>query len=371
MKASYENIEKSVLVYGHRMPEYEYLKSKFFEVIDKTYYSVDVVNSDNDVEALLNEETGELYLETPFSIFVGGQTLDRGVTIPNMIGFYYGRNPKTMQQDTVLQHSRMFGYRKELMPVTRFYTSLQIYESMVKITEIDADLRQDIKSDRQGNGVYFITKSNKQATLNRKNIKPCSPAKIRVSNIIMLNSNKRILPVGFSPVPKTEYNKANNNINKLLKNKGMSINENCSFQVCLDEAEAFIRLAYMTIQDDKNSSRFINVDEMITSLRYMSNENAPINMFIKRNRYVHKYRDSGALIDTPDTSQTDTKEARHAAINNPSLLLFQQVGDTKDWGGRPFWWPLLVAPRNVPKTIYASKIVGEKIARQTKEKDNM
>ena len=32
-----------------------------------------------------------------------------------------------------------------------------------------------------------------------------------------------------------------------------------------------------------------------------------------------------------------------------------------EWNERAFWWPVLVAPKNVPKTIYASKIVGEKI----------
>lgn len=111
-------------------------KKEFYSVIDKEYYSIDVVNSDNEVDALLNDETGELQLATPFSIFVGGQVLDRGVTIPNMVGFYYGRIPKIMQQVTVLQHSRMFGYRKKLLPVTRFYTTNRIHSNMEKITEI-------------------------------------------------------------------------------------------------------------------------------------------------------------------------------------------------------------------------------------------
>src|SRR4051812_18183998 len=47
---------------------------------------------------------------------------DRGITIPNMIAFYYGRNPKTMQADTVLQHSRMYGARdRRDLAVTRFH----------------------------------------------------------------------------------------------------------------------------------------------------------------------------------------------------------------------------------------------------------
>jgi hypothetical protein len=115
------------------------------------------VNSDNQVEAILDEDNGELRLRSPFSNFVGGQVLDRGVTIPRMIGFYYGRNPKTMQQDTVMQHSRMFGYRqKEWLSVTRFYTTKRIYENMTKITEIDVALREDIEKNKFNEEIYFL-----------------------------------------------------------------------------------------------------------------------------------------------------------------------------------------------------------------------
>jgi hypothetical protein len=55
----------------------------------------------------LLDERAELKLRTPFNIFVGGNILDGGITISNLIAFYYGRNPRTMQADTVLQHSRM------------------------------------------------------------------------------------------------------------------------------------------------------------------------------------------------------------------------------------------------------------------------
>jgi hypothetical protein len=54
---------------------------------------------------------GQLRLRTPLNIFIGGQILDRGITIANLIGFYYGRDPQRFQQDTVLQHSRMYGFR--------------------------------------------------------------------------------------------------------------------------------------------------------------------------------------------------------------------------------------------------------------------
>lgn len=102
---------------------------------------ITVVNSEREVEALLDSE-GQLRLRTPLNIFIGGQILDRGVTIANLIGFYYGRRPNVHQQDTVLQHSRMFGYRPvEDLAVTRFYTAPLIHEAMRRMHESDVAVR--------------------------------------------------------------------------------------------------------------------------------------------------------------------------------------------------------------------------------------
>lgn len=349
---SYEDIKKSVIAYGKYMPPYEYIKEQFYMVIDKRYYSIDTVNNDNDVEALLNED-GELKLTTPFSIFVGGQMLDRGVTIPNMIGFYYGRNPKTMQQDTVLQHSRMFGYRKNLLPVTRFYTTERIHSNMEKITEIDIALREDIENKKQGNGVYFITQKD-------QNIRPCSPDKIRVSDIVLLQGYKRLLPVGFSPVCKTVYDKINKNIEKLL-NEGKNIDEH-SYLFKTKQIEELIEEVYKTFKQDKETYRFITSDEMLTSLKYFSKRNK-VYCLVYKNVNVGKYKNKEfKLQDSPDTGQTHLKRAKELAVEDPCLMLFQEKGMSDGWNGRAFWWPVLVAPKNVPKTIYASKIVNEKIA---------
>lgn len=349
---SYEDIKKSVIAYGKYMPPYEYIKEQFYMVIDKRYYSIDTVNNDNDVEALLNED-GELKLTTPFSIFVGGQMLDRGVTIPNMIGFYYGRNPKTMQQDTVLQHSRMFGYRKNLLPVTRFYTTERIHSNMEKITEIDIALREDIENKKQGNGVYFITQKD-------QNIRPCSPDKIRVSDIVLLQGYKRLLPVGFSPVCKTVYDKINKNIEKLL-NEGKNIDEH-SYLFKTKQIEELIEEVYKTFKQDKETYRFITSDEMLTSLKYFSKRDK-VYCLVYKNVNVGKYKNKEfKLQDSPDTGQTHLKRAKELAVEDPCLMLFQEKGMSDGWNGRAFWWPVLVAPKNVPKTIYASKIVNEKIA---------
>lgn len=52
-----------------------------------TEVDIKEVNSDKDIEKLLDANTGELKLENSLTIFVGGQVLDRGITIPSLISF--------------------------------------------------------------------------------------------------------------------------------------------------------------------------------------------------------------------------------------------------------------------------------------------
>ena len=148
------------------------------------------VNSERQVEELLDAE-GQLRLRTPLNVFIGGQILDRGVTIANLIGFFYGRRPQIYQQDTVLQHSRMFGFRPlEDLAVTRFYTEPAIYTAMRRMHESDVALRQTIERNPD-QPVVFIQRDP------AGRIRPCSPNKILISNTTTLRPFKRILPIGF------------------------------------------------------------------------------------------------------------------------------------------------------------------------------
>ena len=367
--ASYDDIKKSVIAYGAKMPSYDIVKKEFFHVIDKEYYSIDVVNSDNDVDTLLNEESGELNLPTPYSIFVGGQQLDRGVTIPNMIGFYYGRNPKTMQQDTVLQHSRMFGYRKALLPVTRFYTTERIHSNMEKITEIDVALREDIERGKQGKGVYFITHQEQDSKYGTGYIKPCSPDKIRVSDVLLLQGHKRIIPLGFTPVCKTEFEKVDKRIEQTFI-RACKIKDNI-YLFKRSEVEELLSYIYATFKEEEDNPKFISLNEMIISLRYFLESNKNLNddvyCTVYRNRHNAKYKQDGRLNDAPDTGQSELKLAKELAVDVPCLMLFKETGADESWGGRAFWWPVLVAPKNVHKAVYASKIAGEKVSAQPDE----
>ena len=208
VKDAYDDLKKSIELTDIKLPEFTTVLQNVSKALIDGMLVVEKVNSDKDVKALLDIK-GQLRLRTPLNIFIGGQILDRGITIKNMIGFYYGRNPKKFQQDTVLQHSRMYGARaKEDLAVTRFYTTRGIYEIMRRIHEFDNTLREAFLNGSHDKGVYFIRKdaSDKLA--------PCSPNKIMLSNIITLKPYKRLLPIGFQTDYKSNIKK---NIEELDK----------------------------------------------------------------------------------------------------------------------------------------------------------
>ena len=93
-------------------------------------------------------------------MFIGGQILDRGITINNLIAFYYGRNPNRFQQDTVLQHSRMYGARSTAdLAVTRFYAPLHVHQLMRRIHEFDGALREAFRSGAHDRGFTSSAKT--------------------------------------------------------------------------------------------------------------------------------------------------------------------------------------------------------------------
>jgi hypothetical protein len=129
VEAAYNDLSRSVNMAQQSLPAFTEVWERVIQSITGGELNINKVNSEAQVSTLLDDD-GQLKLRTPLNIFIGGQILDRGITIANLIGFYYGRDPNKFQQDTVLQHSRMYGFRPiEDRAVTRFYTAGHIYRS--------------------------------------------------------------------------------------------------------------------------------------------------------------------------------------------------------------------------------------------------
>ena len=351
VRTAYLDLRRSIELEGVTLPTLEEVTKAVVDALETDQLMITKVNSDNEVKKLL-AENGQLKLRTPFNIFIGGQILDRGITISNLIGFYYGRNPNRFQQDTVLQHSRMYGARSTAdLAVTRFYAPQHVYQIMKRIHEFDGALREAFESGAHDSGVYFIQKDPSNRLV------PCSPNKLLFSDVVSIRPGRRLVLSGFQTVYKTKGTKNLEALDKRIHELTKASDE----PVLVDVAEAveLLKLAYDNLEFDE--SRDDDRQAHIAALEHLSRTckksqfKGKVWLLTARDRNVARYREEGRFSNAPDTKQ-QKDSARAKAGDIPVLMLLRQNGEeVKGWRGLPFWWPVIVTPRAAPTAIFATE----------------
>ncbi len=353
--AAFADLSLSVQADKGKMPTAKQSFAMFIDALESEDIVMERVNKDNDVMALLDDKA-ELKLRTPFNIFVGGSILDRGITIPNLISFYYGRNPRTMQADTVLQHSRMYGNRdRRDLAVTRFFTSQDVFNRLYTINEFENTLREAFENRAHDQGVVFI-QSDRQ-----RRVRPCAPNKVLLSNVVAVRSSGIYLPSSFDTRSGTELKKALKKLQKLIP---ASVIDKKKFV----EIEMSIAIEILTLVE---STLDIPADDFEWSaMRGLFNYYAGVRE--PKEGKVLLAAETGRRLDRENSGDKSglsilgAGAMRRLATDSfrqyPALILLQQSG-TKElhWnGGQPFWWPILVAPTGSEPCVFATKV-----ARQT------
>ncbi len=360
---AYSDLERSILAGGQPLPAFATVWARVCSALTSGEIMITKVNSEAQVASLLDEE-GQLRLRTPLNIFIGGQILDRGITIANLIGFYYGRNPQRFQQDTVLQHSRMYGFRPAAdRCVTRFYTAPHIHAAMRRMHDADTALRDRIEDQAQNPdlSVTFIELDENNT------IVPCSPTKILASNITTLRPHRRVVPSGFETDVKTRLRPLTQQLDaQLVSLTGplpapgenppaidISVHEACDLLARIDPAFANFAPGYEDTW---------NLQEHQAILRHLSNSTANtanrgrVLLMLRTGRHVSRKPSEGAHAEfnEPDTTRTDGNPARASATDLPLLLLIRQEGAAaQGWSDAPFWWPVIFTPMNMRPTLFA------------------
>ncbi len=361
IQAAYDDLGKSLLAASQPVPAFSEVHSRVLEALTGGELMITKVNSEAQVAALLDDE-GQLKLRTPLNIFIGGQILDRGITIANLIGFYYGRNPKKFQQDTVMQHSRMYGFRPlEDRAVTRFYTVPYIHRAMQRMHDADSALRDRIEASGSDQLVHFIELDS------NGRIVPCGNEKILASNITTLRASRRILPVGFQTDYKTRLLPITEEIDALLKTSGPFPGDGEApppYEVPLDLACHIVdRLGPTFVEFAPGYEDRWDPAEYKAILKHLSDnsldpaQKGKVFLLVRTGRNLNRLISSTShaeFADAPDTTRTEGTIARAAAINIPVLMMIRQNGaEAQDWRDCPFWWPIIMTPANTRTTLFA------------------
>ncbi len=364
LKTAYDNLEPSIRKSGYVPPAFDEVVNAVKKALQDGMVSIVKINSETQIQPLL-DRNGQLRLDNPFNIFIGGQILDRGLTIENLIGFFYGRDPHTFQQDTVLQHSRMYGARSARdLAVTRFYTSSRIYRTLVAIHRFDSALRNAFERGINGGeaGVVFLERDEEGE------IRPCAPNKILISSTETVYPSARFLPIGFQTKARTTIAPLIERIDAIINDKSKG-DFSKPFLIEVDEAIEMLDLVDQTFEYD---NRWDNVDDkwdksaLIAIIRRLVDniENpglkGKIYCYVQKGRNVSRKKNNDtAFTDAPDDGKTDIPIAREIARETPCLIMLKQNGlNHNGWRDAEFWWPILFAPSNTRTAIFATETIN-------------
>lgn len=348
VQAALLDLGESIRRANLRAPEVEEAITGVYSAL--AAFMVHKVNSAPQIRPLLNAK-GELSLLAHYNMFVGGNILDRGVTVSNVIGFFYGRRPNVSQQDTVLQHCRMYGYRpKQDLAVTRFYTTAGIYTSMSTIHEFDKALRTDIEAGRQPGGVYFLRADT------RGRIRPCGPQRVLASRLeaIVPGSQKLLLPLGFDVRDDAVGSRATAGIDARLQAEFGGQDELGPRFGQVTAADAAAILEQIRKSLDLSATDGWDAKGHGALLQYLAAHGhgaGTVALCVVRGGHQPKVRPDGR-IQNYFVDPNRVREARQNLMDGPGLVLVRQ-NPGAGFKRQPFWWPLILVPAGILPHVFA------------------
>ena len=295
-----------------------------------------------------------------------------------MLCFFYGRDPKKFQMDTVLQHARMYGARsKEDMACTRFFTTEAIYDVLKTINEIDAMMYEYLKVHRTS------AQSNDFTSMvigYDKRINATSQNKYLPANTTVIRPKKSIFPMAFQTGSEEEIGKVVKEIDSLIAScpgYAAHTEEEPFFIMDYEKAVNIIKLISSTFRysdEWENMDHLWDDNEMRTTLDHcVFGTDGMIYCLVRTNRNMSRERDKQTdgkrWSDAPYDGHNDLRPARIIAQDRPVLMLLRQNGKKEQgWRDTPFYWPVFVVQENISQAIFTinanKKVVKEKTRKQ-------
>jgi hypothetical protein len=269
---------------------------------------------------LVNGETDEdVAVHSPYNLFVGGNKLGRGVTIKNLLVSYYGRNPKKPQADTVLQHARMYGYRRADIGLLRLFLPNELHIVFRAIHKMERGLRDLIAEapSEEFRGVYI------EGALNATRTNVLAPGAIGVYTGGGIYNPAQVMRDSSSE-------SATDKIDKLLE----SVGDKTYVSMAIKDMRKLIEL---TVPDQSASERVwdpIAVAESISQFAKLR-EQTEGYVYIDRGRGLKEARRETQGI-------LSGGEAGQVPDGRLTLFLFRTNAEGKN---RSAWWPQIRFPK--------------------------
>lgn len=132
------------------------------------------INGQNDINDL--EQRMKIL---PYHIIVGGDMLDRGITINGLAVSYMTRESKIGQVDTLLQRARWFGYKQDYFDTCRVYLTKSLKLQFEEIIEHEDSIWDFLTYCSEL--TYDIRNEQVELVINSSVLRPTSQSKVEVS----------------------------------------------------------------------------------------------------------------------------------------------------------------------------------------------
>lgn len=250
--------------------------------------------------------------DTGINIIVGGNSLGRGVTFPQLQTIYYCRVAKSPQADTMWQHARMFGYDRD-SDLMRVFMPPKLFKLFSDINRTNNSIIKQIVSSNNGNNIKIFYPTGLKPT--RKNV-----------------LDKRAVDIysgGVNYFPFYPVNKTVAEIDKILEPF-----DNNLYTVSLKLIKKLIEHMDSEV-DDWNTKVFIGFINTFLAI----NPAAQGKLIVRRDRDIGK--GTGTLLSPSDRKLGD--EYTEEVV----LTIYKITGNIeKGWDGEKLWIPNIKLPGN-------------------------
>lgn len=242
------------------------------------------------------------------NILVGGNSLGRGVTFPQLQTIYYCRVAKSPQADTMWQHARMFGYDRN-PDLMRVFMPPKLFKLFSDINRTNNIIIKQIENANNGNDLKIFYPTGLKPT--RKNV-----------------LDKKAVGVYSGGVNYFPFYPVNKDINAL--DEILSAFENDTYSVSL---KLFTRI--LDLLDSETEDWNAKVFKGFINSMLAENPSAQGKLIVRRNRNIAK--GTGTLLSPNDRKLGDGYEEE-------VVLTIYKVTGNKGWNGEQLWIPNIKLP---------------------------
>jgi hypothetical protein len=283
---------------------------------------------------LVNSANSPVEFGRQLNFIVGGNILGRGLTIDNLLVTYYLRRAKVSQMDTVLQHARMFGYRRALMPYTRVFLPDSLGARFHFIHVAEQNLRRQLAANGGKGKIAVETMSSLRAT--RLNV-------LDTRNLAAYEAGEQIYP-GAASFARKDLERAGQ-IEALVKAKtGGALKEGDFVKVPIADLLALIP----EIPFNHELANMWDPEMLVKVLKRTASRYSNSGfLFFRTMKRTKPVLATGAL------SGDELNAARNRGA--PVLCLFRDDGrglKKNESNGHTYWYPSVVLPTDMATQLF-------------------